>query len=132
MSEEMVLRDPHEIMRLSKDEKHEIIESAVRTILVHDERLSSDPEVIEALRDYVKAEMACQVAFDKIVSGDGESTDERLFRGMLNMKNTLRDEIWGGVRGLKPKEEQMKKAHEIIVEAQTRVLEAKKEIDPLA
>lgn len=92
------------------------INTAVDKILSSDIRIDVEPETISALRDYVMAEVALVKVFKKIVAGEADGSDERIFRACLNAKSHLRDEIWGHVKGVKKKEDFSDAVNEILVD----------------
>lgn len=104
------------------------IDEAVSQILLLDGRLSGEPETVFALKDYIRAEIVCQIVFKRIAKDNSDSTgDERLFRAVLNSKNMLRDEIWGRVKGRKKREQEINKVRSILIDQ--KIIEAKKETD---
>lgn len=118
-STEMIIVDPYSLADIGKEEDkalNEKINKAIRDILAWDNRLSADTETVLALKDYIQAEIVQMKVFKRILDGDDESNTERLFRSCLNAKNILRDEIWGSVKGRKPKEEEIDKVKEILIE----------------
>ena len=118
-SSDMVVIDPYALADIGKEEDrvlNEKINKAIRDILAWDDRLSADTETVLALKDYIQAEVVQMKVFKRILDGDDESNTERLFRSCLNAKNILRDEIWGAVKGRKPKEEAVDRVKEILIE----------------
>jgi len=95
---------------------NEQVNKAVDKILTADIRIDKEPEVISALRDYIMVEVALMKVYEKIVLGEADGADERVFRACLNAKSHLRDEIWGKVRGIKKKEQFTDAVHEILVD----------------
>jgi hypothetical protein len=124
-STDLVVIDPYSLADIGKEEDkvlNEKINRAIKDILAWDNRLSADTETVLALKDYIQAEIVQMKVFKRILDGDDESNTERLFRSCLNAKNILRDEIWGNVGGQKPKEEEVNKVKEILIEH--KVIEA--------
>ena len=100
--------DPFAITNLPEidEELNNKINASVKEILKSDIRLSSEPEIISAIRDFIIVEIVKMRSFKQILSsGSDDSNTERLFRSCINAQSLLREEIWGSVRGRKTKEE---------------------------
>lgn len=107
------------------------VNEAVGKILLLDDRFhNADIEVIDALRDWVRAEAVLARAYTKFMTGDTTASTERMFRHAALHKNTLRDELFGKFKGRKAKKEEVDFANKILVES--GVIEPGTEVDILA
>jgi hypothetical protein len=118
-----------EIIKVDSETEMKIAK-AVEQIILNDPRISGEPENVLALRDYVRAEVVCQIVFKRITTDGSDSTgDERLFRAVLSAKSMLRDEIWGKVKGKKKKDDEVDKVRKFLIDQ--KIIPAQKEADVL-
>lgn len=104
---------------------------AVAKILLLDDRLGNpDIEIVDALRDWVRAEAILSRAFTKFMGGDTTASTERMFRHAALHKNALRDEIFGKFKGRKAKKDEIDYANTILVDE--GIIEPGTEVDILA
>lgn len=107
------------------------INQAVAEIILMDDRFHKpDIEILDALRDWVRAEAIVARAFDLFMKNDTTASTERMFRHASLHKNALRDEIFGKFRGRRAKKEEVDYANKILVD--TGVIKPNTEVDILA
>lgn len=107
------------------------VNNAVSRILLLDDRFdNADIEIIDALRDWVRAEAILSRAFTKFMGGDTTASTERMFRHASLHKNSLRDEIFGKFKGRKAKKEEIDFSNTILIEE--GIIEPATEVDILA
>jgi len=107
------------------------VNTAVATIIATDDRFyKADIEIVDAMRDWVRAEAILSRAFTKFMGGDTTASTERMFRHASLHKNALRDEIFGKFKGRRAKKDELDYADKILVD--TGVIEPKTEVDILA
>lgn len=107
------------------------VNRAVAKIILLDNRFrNADIEIIDALRDWVRAEAVMNRAFTKFMGGDTTASTERMFRHAGLHKNSLRDEIFGKFKGRMAKKEEIDFATKILVDS--GVIEPNTEVDILA
>lgn len=106
------------------------IEDAVRTVIMGDNRFyNADIETVDAIRDWVRAEVVLNRAMLKYMAGDTTASNERMFRAAMIQKNSLRDEIFGKLRTKKGKKEDIAFSNKILMD--TGCIETDTEVDPL-
>lgn len=107
------------------------VNRAVNKILLLDDRFTNaDIEIIDALRDWVRAEAILSRAFKKFMGGDTTASTERMFRHASLHKNALRDEIFGKFKGRQAKKAEVDYSNTILVEE--GIIDANTEVDILA
>lgn len=112
-------------------ELKEIVEEAVRTFLMMDDRFNNaDIETIDAIRDWVRAEAVFDKAHSMFMTGDTTASTERMWRHASLHKNKLRDEIFGKFKGRRAKKDEVDYANMILAKSGT--IKPKTEVDLLA
>lgn len=107
------------------------VNAAVGKIILLDDRFTNaDIEILDALRDWVRAEAILSRAFTKFMKGDTTASVERMFRHAALHKNALRDEIFGKFKGRRAKKEEIDYANKILVDS--GIIEPGTEVDILA
>jgi len=93
------------------------VNAAVAEIILRDDRFHEpDIETIDALRDWVRAEAICDIAFQKFLKNDTSASIERMFRHAQLHKTALRDEIFGKFKGKKAKKEEIDYSNKILID----------------
>jgi len=125
-AELLSILNPFAAMDLNDEEISKNIESAVLDILAMDERFqNADIQIVDAIKDWVRAEAVIRIAFRNYLTGKGTSKDERLFRSAMIMKNSLREEIFGKDRSHQKKKDELDRANQILVDH--KIIEANTE-----
>ena len=139
MSEEEISEPVTELVAIESifsglydDEKLESqINNAVARMIASDDRfINADIEIVDAMRDWVRAEAILSRAFVKFMNGDTTASTERMFRHAALHKNALRDEIFGKFKGRRAKKEEIDYANKILVDE--GCITPKTEVDVLA
>lgn len=125
--------DPLDILDnplLENKEIQDKIHNAARRIILLDKRLGHDPETLDAIKDWIRAEVMLDKMFRECMDPTKvNASKERMFRTCLNEKNKLRDEIWEKALDQKGRDLVVSEAKMVLEEDQ--IIEAQVKVDPL-